>query len=500
MEIFDEIFGAGAHDSVHCRDDLATVHGKRTGAPPRDIDKSAAQVRKSEDRMKDSSSKVEHGQTHRFISHHSSPAKDDAEDGKKQVPVPHTKHNRFPIPDLSPCPRECIPFDTLTHVQHHFWHSAFESDANLVISAPTGCGKTLAFELGILRLWKLWKTGRSPPGKIIFLSPSKAIATEKVSRWQRQFSPLDLKVALIMGGMDDCVEIKFPLEEFATHDIIVSTLDKFDAITRHWKDNHGMLSQVGLVLVDEIHILGTDRGAALEVVIARMRAVQSISAKEGKTPPVSKLRIIAVSATIPNATTIARWLECEDAGALVFGENYRPVPLQITVKSYQPSKNEFLFEKFLNYRVFPIIRGEGLGTSTLVFCTSRNGARGLAKQLIKDARGSAGSGFIANGRHAAEAQRAKLRFRDKVLGDCVAQGVGFHSAEVSAEDRKHVEQLFTAGIVTVLCTTSTLAQGKSVSSKQLRKAVIMISNRCKPSCSACNREIHSTVGWASTRL
>ena len=78
-----------------------------------------------------------------------------------------------------------------------------------------------------------------------------------------------------------------------------------------------LLQSVRLLLIDEVHLLGSpERGATLEAAVARMMAM----AKKVATP----LRIIALSATIPNVADIALWL----GGTVhVFGEKYRPVAI-----------------------------------------------------------------------------------------------------------------------------------------------------------------------------
>lgn len=47
--------------------------------------------------------------------------------------------------------------------------------------------------------------------------------------------------------------------------------------------------------IDEVHLLKEDRGAVLEVVIARMKLRK-------------RVRIIAVSATVPNIHDVGQWI------------------------------------------------------------------------------------------------------------------------------------------------------------------------------------------------
>ena len=63
-------------------------------------------------------------------------------------------------------------------------------------------------------------------------------------------------------------------------------------------------------------------------------------------------RFVAISATIPNVYDLARWLAQGGmpARALVFGPEYRPVPLHQVVLAFPYHKNPFLFDNNLNFR------------------------------------------------------------------------------------------------------------------------------------------------------
>lgn len=55
-------------------------------------------------------------------------------------------------------------------------------------------------------------------------------------------------------------------------DIIICTPEKWDGISRNWQ-SRSYVKQVALVVIDEIHLLGADRGPILEVIVSRMRWV-----------------------------------------------------------------------------------------------------------------------------------------------------------------------------------------------------------------------------------
>jgi ATP-dependent DNA helicase HFM1/MER3 len=83
-----------------------------------------------------------------------------------------------------------------------------------------------------------------------------------------------------------------------------------------------------------VHLLAEERGATLEVIVSRMKAVNP------------EIRFVAVSATVPNIEDVAVWLgpgrasnrpvsrEADGASlppmarVMKFGDEFRPVPLQ----------------------------------------------------------------------------------------------------------------------------------------------------------------------------
>ena len=82
------------------------------------------------------------------------------------------------------------------------------------------------------------------------------------------------------------------------------------------------ISDVQLLLIDEVHTISEDRGPALEAgVVSRLSLMATLPQMQGCN--LSKLRCIAVSATIPNVTDIARWLKVPESGCKQYGEEVR---------------------------------------------------------------------------------------------------------------------------------------------------------------------------------
>jgi ATP-dependent DNA helicase HFM1/MER3 len=141
----------------------------------------------------------------------------------------------------------------------------------------------------------------------------------------------------------------------------------------------------------------------------------------------------------------------------------RPVKLTTTVKGYQKTTNDFLFDRRLTDNIWPVIAEYNRGRPALIFCSSRNGTSSTAAHISREAARSAGgsrpSCLLRDPAHHARLSQAASSVADNQLRDCIVSGVGFHNASVTPEDRAVVESLFRAGDLLVLCTTSTLAVG-----------------------------------------
>lgn len=89
------------------------------------------------------------------------------------------------------------------------------------------------------------------------------------------------------------------------HNAIPSLIlqEKWDSMTRKWRDYKSLVQLVKLFLIDEVHQLNDEtRGPTMEAIVSRMKTIQaSMSWGEGSR---SKLRLIAISATIPNIADV----------------------------------------------------------------------------------------------------------------------------------------------------------------------------------------------------
>ena len=163
----------------------------------------------------------------------------------------------------------------------------------MVVSAPTSSGKTVIFELSIIK-----HSEREQKIKCLYLAPIKSLCHEKVNSWAKKFGK-KLKIHELTG--DTTLEEEEDLNEV---DVAVATPEKIDAYSRK---NMEYLRKVNLLLIDEVHMLNfEERGATLEAVVSRLMSI-------------SNPRIIALSATIPNIKEVAEWLKVPPEFICVFG-------------------------------------------------------------------------------------------------------------------------------------------------------------------------------------
>jgi replicative superfamily II helicase len=66
-----------------------------------------------------------------------------------------------------------------------------------------------------------------------------------------------------------------------------------------------------------------------------------------------------------------------------FNGDFRPIQIKKVVKGFKPSKNDFLFEVSLTYKLPSIICEFSNGKPTLVFCQTQKGTMNAAKYLLE---------------------------------------------------------------------------------------------------------------------
>ncbi|KIK97520.1 hypothetical protein PAXRUDRAFT_10143 [Paxillus rubicundulus Ve08.2h10] len=339
-----------------------------------------------------------------------------------------------PVSELSDRFRGVFKFGVFNAMQSACFDQVLHSQENLVISAPTGSGKTVLFELGIIRL--LTEAAHdSKLAKCVYVAPTKALCAEKHKEWTAKFGGLGVKSCELTG--DTLVSGKGVWGDAKSSQIMTS--------------HSGILSQIKLFLVDEVHILNESRGSTLEVIISRMRARQSA------------IRFLLVSATVPNIEDVACWIGSNDnntrpAAIFQFGEEFRPCKLTKVVYGVEKPKgqNDFAYAHTLDLHLFSVLQRHSANKPILIFCPTRKGTMTTAKQLAKDYEKALKAKQALPWSLATRVSRS---FHDKELAALVAIGIAVHHAGLEADDRKAVEELYLQKTLRVLVSTSTLAVG-----------------------------------------
>uniref|UniRef100_A0A0D9YV08 Helicase ATP-binding domain-containing protein n=1 Tax=Oryza glumipatula TaxID=40148 RepID=A0A0D9YV08_9ORYZ len=267
------------------------------------------------------------------------------------------------VADLPPPFRSVFGFRYFNSLQSECFPACFLSDVNMVISAPTGSGKTVLFELCILRLLSRFLSSEwrfnliKGTLKTIYIAPMKALVQEKLRDWNMKLGSLGIS-CLEMTGDNEFYNTK----SIHDADLILTTPEKFDSVSRHGIRDGGLgfFSDIALVLIDEVHLLNDPRGAALEAIVSRIKMLSRLGTM--KIAPLANVRFIAVSATIPNI---------EDIG-------------------YAPARNDFLFERRLQSFIFvgyhngglclkdrSVVEGLFLKGDIQILCTTNTLAHGI---------------------------------------------------------------------------------------------------------------------------
>ena len=327
---------------------------------------------------------------------------------------------------------DAFAFEEFNRMQREALPALLESDENVVASAPTASGKTALAELAICK-------ALADGGTALFIAPMRALTNEKEDDWDR-FEDLDYSVYVVTGERD------LNPRRARRADILVMTPEKLDSATRkHDSRRYDFVTDIDVCVIDEVHLLDADRrGSVLEVTISRLRRL-------------CEPRIVALSATMPNVDDVAAWLDAPEECTFEFGEEYRPVDLNAGVKTYTHGENSFADKYRRLYRALdlaePHLREDG---QSLVFVSSRQDTVRAAEKA-RDEIAERDIPMGARGDYDFHTESKALE--NDTLRNSVLDGVAFHHAGLSKNDRDLVEEWFKAGHVELLFSTSTLAWG-----------------------------------------
>lgn len=345
---------------------------------------------------------------------------------------------------------------------------------NLVYCAPTSAGKTLVAEL--LMLKRVVETKK----KVIMILPFVSVAREKVLYLQNMFQDVGIAVDGYFGN-------QAPQGGLSTMDIAVCTIEKANGIINKLMEEK-KIDTLGMVVVDELHMIGDiHRGYLLELILTKIKYLVSKLEHFEKQKCVKKnlIQIVGMSAILPNLKLLANWLDAQ-----LYYTDFRPVPLIEMVKiGNEIYDKEFskmrTFEKVLNSKDEDQIVALCLeticeGFSVLIFCPSKAGCEKLADSIarefykLNESSVKTSTSIVENLNVNLKAlcdvceqlKRSSVGL-DSILGKTIPQGVAFHHAGLTFDERDIVEGAFRNMYVKVLVATSTLSSGVNLPARRV---------------------------------
>lgn len=304
-----------------------------------------------------------------------------------------------------------------TAVQKEGW-PAIAKGGHVLISAPTGTGKTLsAFLVYIDRLKEMARLNHLPDTlHLIYLSPLKALGNDIRENLKKPLEGIagpNLRVAIRTG--DTPASERQKMLKSPPHILITTPESLFLLLSG--QNGIRMLSTAKAVIIDELHaVINTKRGAHMALSLARLDALCD-----------NKLQKVGLSATIEPLDVAARFLAFEKPVQIVAPSMKKA--LSIEVNSPLPDMR-ILPEGTIWPELAKAVYSHCRNTRTvIVFTESRTQAEKLAYQVNQ----IAGEGFART-----------------------------HHGCVSRQQRLEAERQLKNGELRLLCATSSMELGIDV--------------------------------------
>lgn len=333
---------------------------------------------------------------------------------------------------------------------------AIENNQSVVVSAPTGSGKTLIADFIISKHYDDQK-------RIVYTAPIKALSNQKYKDFCQEYG--EQHIGLMTGDI--------VINPSAQVLIMTTEIYRNMAIS-----NDPELENIAYVIFDEVHYINdVERGYVWEESVIYS--------------PLT-VRFLCLSATIPNAKEFADWIAAikkHEVKTVV--ESKRLVPLQHLFFDVElgicqledlrqlPKRHQSKGKRqaFSEPNHTDLLRD--LGPDKLpcfFFSFSRRDCQQKAKELAQ-ARLFTPQSKITEifQRHLQEAPADVQRLAStRLLKETIPQGIAFHHAGLLPVIKEAVEELFSLGLLRVLYTTETFAVGinmpaKTVCFNSLRK-------------------------------
>ncbi|XP_072378411.1 helicase POLQ-like isoform X1 [Diabrotica undecimpunctata] len=339
---------------------------------------------------------------------------------------------------------------------------AIESKKNLIYALPTSGGKTLVAEILMFRELLCCRKNA------IFILPYVSIVQEKV--WA--ISPFGVALDFLVEEYASNKGVYPPRKRRRKNSIYIATIEKALGIINSLVET-GRLHEVGLIVVDEFHLIGEDgRGPTLEASLTKIMYLKA------------NIQIISMSATIGNIADLCKFLNAD-----VYTKNFRPVELTEYVKctnkiakvnwNYTNEDDILTDHKKIDFKYSESIQKldpdmiGGLvmevipNGSCLVFCPSKKNCENVANLLCKLSKPDLKKYKQAEKEQLIHALKDEGGILCDILAVSIQYGIAYHHSGLTSDERRIIEEGFRAGTIYVICCTSTLAAGVNLPAKRV---------------------------------
>lgn len=135
----------------------------------------------------------------------------------------------------------------LNQIQTQVYHSIVDTDENVFIGAAEGSGK---FTLALFAMLYALNEGK----KVVLIEPMEELCKSKFHMISKLFGQYKVGKTFNELAKDNQV--------LMVNDIIVSTPEAWEVISRRWRARKGF-EKIGLFVVDGVHMLSEDNGVTL---------------------------------------------------------------------------------------------------------------------------------------------------------------------------------------------------------------------------------------------
>uniref|UniRef100_A0A0K0E0R5 Helicase C-terminal domain-containing protein n=1 Tax=Strongyloides stercoralis TaxID=6248 RepID=A0A0K0E0R5_STRER len=224
---------------------------------------------------------------------------------------------------------------------------------------------------------------------------------------------------------------------------------------RSWETRR-YVRNVDCVIIDEIHLLGVERGAVVEAFVTRLKMINE-KRRKAAVKNVNEIRIIGLSTALANAGDVAEWLGVNEYGLFNFRSSVRLVPITIHIAGF-PGIHYCPRMALMNKPAFNAIKTYSPKKPVLIFVASRRQTRITAQAFIPLLSLESDPTQWVN-MTTEEMEILLATVKDEYLRLTLPFGIGMHHAGLNKNERVMVEKLFVEKKIQILVTTATLAWG-----------------------------------------